>query len=276
MATVDRSVLPDFNEHLEDRKHHEFHTPVPPSGHVQFFLDRHVSGRPRNEVRILDVGCGRGDTVAWLRARGWDAYGIDIDADYVARGRIYLDKTGDDASRLQVTAEDFSYPFADGFFDLVLSDQVIEHVVDLDGFASEVARVSSPGGLGLHIYPAKWRPIEPHLLMPCTHWLPKGRLRRAAEAGCLRAGVAVPYFTEYTLRERVEIYNRYSEEHTFYRPLRKTVAVMNRHGLSCDIARASRERISIRLPGIGGPARSVLGWWCRHMHSVALYTIKKA
>lgn len=275
MTPVDRNVLPDFTEHFEDRKNQELHTPLTPSGQVRLFLDRYASGRPRDGVRILDVGCGRGDTVAWLRAQGWDAYGIDVDTDYLGYGRRYLTGAGDDAERLQAIGDDGRYPFEDDFFDLVFSDQVIEHVADLDGFAAEVARVSISGGRGLHIYPAKWRPVEPHLRTPCTHWLPKGRLRRAAEAGCLRAGIAAPYFTEYSFAERVEIYNRYSEEKTFYRPLREVIAVMNRHGLSGDVRRASRDRIGIRLPRVRGPGRSLLGWWCRHLHSVALYTVKK-
>lgn len=145
-------------------------------------------------MRVLDVGCGRGDTVAWLRAQGWDAYGVDVDAEYLERGRAYLDGAGDDPSRLRLAREDLSFPFEDGFFDIVLSDQAIEHVEDLEALAAEVARVSAAGSRGLHIYPARWYPVEPHLKTPFTHWLPKGQPRRAAEAACLRTGLAAPYF----------------------------------------------------------------------------------
>ncbi len=267
--------LPDFTEHQQDRKNHHFDTPNIPAEHIRLFLDRQSAGSAGANLRVLDVGCGRGDTVAWMRAQGWDAYGIDVDADYIARGRDHLSAAGDDPGRLQLIGQDFSYPFDDEFFDVVLSDQVIEHVVDLDCFASEVARVSAPSARGLHIYPAKWCPIEPHLMTPFTHWLPKGRLRRAVEGAWLRVGVAAPYFTEYSFAERLEIYNRFSEEHTFYRPLRETIKTMARHGLDCDVLTPSRDRVSIRVPSVHGPALSFLGLVCRHAHSVALYTVKR-
>lgn len=277
-GAVGPRVLPDFTEHLEDRKNHEFDAPVLPSEHVRWFLDKQIAafGKPRDQLRILDVGCGRGDTVAWLRAQGWDSYGVDVGVEYIERGRHYLKSVGDDPGRLTPAGDDLTYPFPDGFFDLVLSDQVIEHVGDLDGFASEVARVSAPGSLGLHIYPAKWCPIEPHLLTPFTHWLPKGPLRRTAEAASLRLGWGAPYFTEYSLRERVEIYNRFSEEKTFYRPLSTTVATLSRHGLDCEIKQSSQDRIAIRAAGVDGRALALLGWLCRHLHSVALYTRRRS
>lgn len=270
-------ILPDFADHAEDTKNNEFLTPITPPDHIRFFVERRSRDATQGleRPRILDVGCGRGDTVAWLRARGWDAYGIDVESDFIDRGRTYLASVGDDPSHLQLVREDLSFPFEDGFFDIVLSDQVIEHVENLDALASEVARVSAPGSRGLHIYPARWYPVEPHLKTPLTHWLPKGPLRRAAEAACLRTGLAAPYFTEYSLAERVQIYSKYSEEHTFYRPVKSTIAVLQRYGLVSDARKASQDRVGLRAPTVNGPALAMLGWMCRHMHSVAVYTVKQ-
>lgn len=36
--------------------------------------------------RLLDVGCGRGDTVAYLCGAGYDAYGIDLDEQRIKQG----------------------------------------------------------------------------------------------------------------------------------------------------------------------------------------------
>jgi len=270
------SALPNFAQHDEDTKNHPIETPIVPQEYVQRYLSRQWEDRRkgRETLRIIDVGCGRGDTVAWLCAQGWDAYGIDISPDYIQRGREYLARQGADPARLQLLNGDFTYPFPDSMFDVVLSDQVIEHVDDLDLFASEVARISAPGACGLHIFPAKWHPVESHLRSPCVHWLPKGPLRRAAVMAALRIGLAAPYFTEFSFRDRVEIFSRFSEDETFYRSPRSTVATMQRHGLRCDARLASWDKIGFRLPTAPKAALPLLGWLYRHMFSVFLQTHK--
>lgn len=269
-------VLPNFAEHDEDAKNHAIVTPIPPPANFRRYLDRLLQDRGSGPetLRIIDIGCGRGDTVAWLCGQGWDAYGIDVSPDYIERGREYLARHGADPERLQLLNDDFTYPFPDGMFDVVLSDQVIEHVADLDLFALEVARISAPGACGLHNFPAKWRPVETHLLSPFVHWFPKGPLRRAAVAACLRIGLAAPYFTDFSFRDRVEIFTRFSEDETFYESLRSNVATMQRHGLRCDARRASQDKIAMRLPGAPKAALPLLGWLYRHLSSTALQTHK--
>jgi SAM-dependent methyltransferase len=69
-------------------------------------------------------------------------------------------------------------PFKDKTFEIVYSNSVIEHLSNRENqhlFASECRRV------GAHYYvqtPNKWFPIEPHLLAPFVHWLPKPAQRR--------------------------------------------------------------------------------------------------
>ncbi len=64
-------------------------------------------------------------------------------------------------------------PFADGAFDIVFSNSVIEHVgneADQHAFAQELARV------GRHYWvqtPNRNFPIEAHLMLPFVHYLPK-------------------------------------------------------------------------------------------------------
>jgi SAM-dependent methyltransferase len=62
-------------------------------------------------------------------------------------------------------------PFADGEFDLVYCNSVIEHVPPARraAFATELRRV----GRGWYVQtPARSFPIEPHALLPFAHWLP--------------------------------------------------------------------------------------------------------
>lgn len=82
-------------------------------------------------------------------------------------------------------------PFADQCFDIVFSNSVIEHVGNRGQqkkFADEIRRV----GRSYFVQtPNRWFPVEPHLLTPMVHWLPRG-LQRAI----------VPRFTLWQWLER--------------------------------------------------------------------------
>lgn len=267
--------LPKFTEHEGHTKLEPLTQPIAPSLFVQDFLDEHLSrsGRPRSDLKVLDVGCGRGDTVAWLCDQGWDAYGVDLDQRYLEEGRPYLEHHGHGTARLQPVSRD--YPFPDRAFDLVLSDQVIEHVADLDAFFSEVARVSRVGGAGLHIFPARWRPVESHLLTPLVHWLPKGRSRRLLLRPLLALGLAAPYFADRPLAERVQIFGDYSDTETFYRSPGELRGVCARHGLLADVSGPARSTIAKRVPRLPGPLVPLAAVLYQHSFSVRLQTQRK-
>jgi SAM-dependent methyltransferase len=73
----------------------------------------------------------------------------------------------------RVAADGCVLPFAEGAFDVVFSNSVIEHLTTSERqqqFASEVMRV------GKRCYvqtPNRWFPVETHLLTPFVHYLPK-------------------------------------------------------------------------------------------------------
>ena len=69
-------------------------------------------------------------------------------------------------------------PFRDRAFDIVFSNSVIEHISspeDQQRFADEIRRTGRAYWVQT---PDRWFPIEPHLVTPLLHWLPK-RLRVA-------------------------------------------------------------------------------------------------
>lgn len=53
-------------------------------------------------------------------------------------------------------------PFADNSFDLILSNEVIEHVADDRASVAEMARVARPGGRVVIFAPNRWYPVEQH------------------------------------------------------------------------------------------------------------------
>ena len=77
-----------------------------------------------------------------------------------------------------VIADGRYLPFQKGAFDVVYSNSVIEHVENFKNqnlFASECRRV----GVGYYVQtPNKRFPIEPHLITPFIHWLPRDVQKR--------------------------------------------------------------------------------------------------
>lgn len=93
-----------------------------------------------NPQIILDTGCGDGLLAELLKnLTGAKVYGVDISK----KGLELVQKRG-----IVVKKFDLNYgiPFSDDFFDLIISNQVIEHLLDPDFFLKECERVLCLGG----------------------------------------------------------------------------------------------------------------------------------
>jgi len=134
---------------------------------------------------ILDFGCGAGQLVAEARAAGLNMQGADV----------YYKGSG---ARAEVAAagllgtvvheiRDGCLPFPDAAFDLVVDNQVMEHVEYLDRELVEIHRVLKPGGTLLSIFPSRdvWR--EGHIGIPFAHWFPRGSRARFLFVWALRS-----------------------------------------------------------------------------------------
>ncbi|HKQ80914.1 MAG TPA: class I SAM-dependent methyltransferase [Steroidobacteraceae bacterium] len=117
-------------------------------------------------ARILDFGCGFGGTLKALRALGYvNTFGYDVEDTRAGRTRKRLG--ADRGDNISVgTLLDLRLPYEDNTFDLVISDQVFEHVQDQGRVFQELLRITKPGGHGLHIIPARYMPIEGHIFVP--------------------------------------------------------------------------------------------------------------
>jgi ubiquinone/menaquinone biosynthesis C-methylase UbiE len=90
--------------------------------------------------RVLDVGTGAGDAARHAVARGAEATGVDVAAAMV---EIAVRRTPT-ATFVQAAATDL--PFADGSFDAVVGNNVIQHIGEPGRAACELKRVLAPGG----------------------------------------------------------------------------------------------------------------------------------
>jgi len=97
---------------------------------------------------VLDLGSGTGRHVVYLVKCGFSVFGLDNSLEGIEATRRWLAEEGLEADlRLQSMTETF--PYKDGFFDAVVSVQVIHHadVVTIRGIVGEISRVLKKGGL---------------------------------------------------------------------------------------------------------------------------------
>jgi len=177
------------------------------------------NGLSRSKMNVLDWGCGRGLETLWLREHGYSAYGVDLDAKPIANGIGLFERRGHPASALRLLQADGLSSFPDGFFHFTFSNQVFEHIADLEAVATELWRVTASSGEGHHIFPAHKSPVEGHLFMPLVHWLPKNELRKCAIRIFVTFG-REPHWAgleQLTVEEKTQKYYQYSVTKTYYR-----------------------------------------------------------
>lgn len=107
---------------------------------------------------LLDVGCGEGYGAQFLARQGYAVIGIDIDPHVIAHASH---KYGAEQCEFRVTTGT-AFPFADEYFDGVVSFQVIEHVQDERTFLKEIVRVLKHEGTCVLTTPNKLYRVRPN------------------------------------------------------------------------------------------------------------------
>ena len=146
------------------------------TNHIRLFINRLLI-TVKVGARILDFGCGAGQTVFKLRDMGFDAYGFDIHdavayrSDEDRQWFRFSKSTSQQSSAFTIDPETYSIPFGDDFFDVVHSTSVLEHVLDVRPMFKECARVLRRDGLAVHFFPDKYLMVEPHLCVPLASFV---------------------------------------------------------------------------------------------------------
>lgn len=92
-------------------------------------------------VRVLDVGCGFGETLGYHRNLGCEVYGVEADTNI----RRVADKFG---FNVEVGLFDPTR-YSKDFFDYVTLNQVMEHVADPIGTLQGIRDILKPGGTAI-------------------------------------------------------------------------------------------------------------------------------
>lgn len=116
----------------------------------------------RPGMRVLDVGCGRGEIVLQCARRGATAWGLDYaeEAILVAREGLTTIATPEDLAHISIMRSNArSLPFPDNSMDVVFMLDVVEHLYpkELTETFTDIWRVLRPGGqLVIHTMPNLW------------------------------------------------------------------------------------------------------------------------
>jgi SAM-dependent methyltransferase len=126
--------------------------------------------RPFAECRVIDIGCGYGHGVVELAKRCAHVVGVEPNQALAAEARANLKRLNlPNADVRQQTAADITDA---GTYDLVILDNVLEHIEDQPGAMAQISRCLRPGGLAFILVPNKLWPIEVHYGLPFLSYLP--------------------------------------------------------------------------------------------------------
>src|SRR5262245_41817819 len=102
---------------------------------------------------VLDVGCAYGGrTVRFAELGARTAVGVDIKPEMVAVATAFAADRGADNASFRLGADE-AIPADDGSADLIVMNDVLEHVVSPRSILRECRRVLRPGGLAAIVFP---------------------------------------------------------------------------------------------------------------------------
>lgn len=200
----------------------------------------------RDAIVILDHGTGTAINILYLAALGYtNVWGANVVEKAQAQNRVFREVLGLTEDRIFIY-DGALLPLDDDSVDLVLSQQVVEHVPDavLDTYYAEEGRILRSGGVALHQVPHRWMPYDGHTRTWFMTFLPKG-LRNAVWPRL--AANPEQIGTYLFLRDRADHFDR----------LERYIGATNDHSLSrIDSLRTGRDREG---GGLSRTLRKLLG-----------------
>ena len=149
---------------------------IPTDHHRQVLADDLLAAHygPGAGDRVLDLGCGAGDSVEQFRSLNPGVSWLGVD----------LEESPEVATRTRTDADFRTFdgrtiPAGDGGVDVVYCKQVLEHVEERAALIAEVGRVLRPGGLFL----GSTSQLEPYHSLSVGNITPYGLARMLDAAG---------------------------------------------------------------------------------------------
>ncbi len=126
--------------------------------------------------RILDLGCGTGRHLLFLLKRGFEVYGLDGSPNGLEIAKNWITEENLSSELVCQKIED-KFPYKDGFFDAVISIQVIHHnlMKEIMFTVKEIERILKPEGFifltfpslqGFYVQKQKMKKVETRTYIP--------------------------------------------------------------------------------------------------------------
>lgn len=128
-------------------------------------LRKYAPGFRVDGAAVLDIGCGDAGVIIALAEAGARVAGLELDERSLQRGRVRVEEHGVEASLAKGVAE--AIPFPAATMDLIILDNVLEHVTDRVKTLAETRRVLRPGGL---LYLVTPKPLAVYSLWNDPHY----------------------------------------------------------------------------------------------------------
>lgn len=129
---------------------------------------RDFADRPLGELTALDLGASTGIMTDYF-ARHFKRV-IALDVDHVG---LHSGQRSSQADNIDYICSDGTCSaLRDGTVDVIICNQVYEHVLDQNGLAYEIERLLSPRGFCYFGAGNRFVLIEGHYFLPCLSWMP--------------------------------------------------------------------------------------------------------
>lgn len=134
---------------------------------IKDFLNSYSSKKTK-DLQCLDIGCSSGIITYALAPHFKMIIGGDIDKDAI-RLASKMNKTGNLSFKI---IDVLSLPFSSNHFDVIICNNVYEHVPDPNRMITEIYRVLKKGGICYFAATNKYMIIESDHKLPFLSWLP--------------------------------------------------------------------------------------------------------
>jgi 2-polyprenyl-3-methyl-5-hydroxy-6-metoxy-1,4-benzoquinol methylase len=125
---------------------------------------------PRKDLRVLDIGCGYGHTALELARECGYVVGLEPSTELVATAAGLKSATGVD--NIEFRAGGIYELSDDASYDLVILDNVLEHLSDQARALEIISHCMKDRGVLYILVPNKLWPIEVHYRLPFLSYLP--------------------------------------------------------------------------------------------------------